>query len=77
MAIERVGHFIEFLGEDGVRNLVRINAVQWLCDTDETAEETFLTVANKTILVRAPLDELRDAILQEPERMRFMPGKAT
>jgi hypothetical protein len=76
MAIERVGHFIEFLGEDGIRNLVRINAVQWLCDTDETAEETFLTVANKTILIRAPLDEVRDAIVQEPERMRFTPAKA-
>jgi hypothetical protein len=76
MAIERVGHFIEFLGEDGIRNLVRINAVQWLCDTDETAEETFLTVANKTILVRAPLDEVRDAIEGEPERTKLRPPKA-
>jgi len=57
MPIERVGnHFIEVLDEDGLRNLVRINAIQQICDVDELREETYLTVASRTILVRTPLD---------------------
>ena len=35
MAIERVGAFIEVTDEDGMRNLVRIAAIQRVCDVDE------------------------------------------
>ncbi|WP_158811441.1 hypothetical protein [Beijerinckia sp. L45] len=75
MAIERVGQFIEFIGDDGIRNVVRVTAIQWLCDSDEIADETFMTVANKTILVRAPLTEVRDALLEDPRPIRMMPPK--
>lgn len=62
MSIEQHGGFLELVGDDGIRNLVRINAVQWLCDADETREETFLTVANRIILVREPLDRIKIAL---------------
>ena len=75
MGIERVGSFIEFLGDDGIRNIVRINAVQWACDTDETCEETFLTVANRTILVRAPLDELREVLADVSSGQKTRPSR--
>lgn len=65
MAIKRIGQFIEFLGDEGVRNIVRVNAIQWMCDTDETAEETYLTVASRALLGRALLDELREALMVE------------
>jgi hypothetical protein len=69
MGIKQHGGFLELGGEDGVRNLVRINAVQWLCDADETREETFLTVANRTILVREPLDQIKLALRSRPARI--------
>lgn len=65
MGAQRNGSFIGFIGEDGLRNLVRINAVQWLCDVDECQQETWLTVANRTILIREPLDTFLDALALE------------
>jgi hypothetical protein len=63
MAIKRVGRdFLEVVDEDGLRNLVRINAIQRISDVDEMAEETYLTVASKVLLVRSPLDEFRKLI---------------
>ena len=69
MSIERVGHFIEFVGDEGIRNIVRVTAIQWLCDADETAEETYMSVSNKAFLVRAPLDQVREVLLED-ERLR-------
>ena len=68
MSIEQHGRFLELVGEDGIRNLVRINAVQWLCDADESRQETFLTVANRTILVREPLDQIKLALSSKTTR---------
>ena len=65
MAIERHGQFIQFRGEDGIRYVARISAVALVADVDEMAAEAYVTVAGRTILVRAPLDELRDALLDE------------
>lgn len=65
MGIERYGHFIEFRGEDGIRYVARVSAVQLLSDVDELAAEAYVTVAGRTILVRSPLDEFRDALLDD------------
>ena len=63
MAIQRVGSgFIEVVDEDGLRNIVRIGSIQRLSDVDEMAEETYLTVAGKVLLVREPLEEFRDLL---------------
>jgi len=62
MPIERIGAFIEVIDEDGMRNLVRITAIQRVCDVDEFREESYLTVAGRAILVRASLDEVRDVL---------------
>jgi hypothetical protein len=70
MSIERLGQFIEVEGEDGVRNVVRVNAIQLLCDVDELREETFMMVANRTILVREPLDEIREVLAEVSPRSR-------
>lgn len=69
MGIERVGRgFIEVQDEDGNRNIVRINAIQQACDVDELREEAFLTVSGRTILIRAPLDELKEVLEDGPCR---------
>lgn len=65
MAIKRIGAFIEVIDEDGMRNLVRIAAIQRVCDVDEFQEESYLTVAGRAILIRASLDEVRAALLFE------------
>lgn len=62
MDIKQHVGFLELIGEDGIRNLIRINAVQLLCDVDEAREETFVTVGNRTILVREPLDQIKLAL---------------
>ena len=62
MAFQRVGQFIEFKGESGIRFLARISAIQLVSDVDEMAAETYVTVAGRTILVRQPFEELRDAL---------------
>ena len=60
MTIEKVGsNYIEVLDEDGLRNLVRITAIQRIANVDEMSEEAYLFVAGRTILVRASLDEFR------------------
>jgi hypothetical protein len=68
MAIERIGAFIEVIDEDGMRNLVRITAIQRVCDVDEFKEESYLTVAGRPILIRASLDEVRKVLSVEPNR---------
>ena len=65
MANGRGGQFLEFIGDDGVRNIVRVSAIQWLSDTDECRDETFITVANRTVTIRAPLDHVREALAFE------------
>lgn len=65
MPIERRGAFIEVTDGDGKRNIVRISAIQCVFDVDEFREEAYLTVAGRTILIRASLDEMRDALLME------------
>ena len=65
MSIERYGQYIEFRGEDGIRYVARITAVQFLSDVDEMAAEAYVTVAGRTILVLSPLDEFRNALLEE------------
>jgi hypothetical protein len=62
MAIQRNGGFIEVVDEDGLRNLVRISAIQRVCDVDELRQEAFLTVAGRPILIRASLDDVRDLL---------------
>ena len=56
--------FIEVVDEDGLRNIVRIGSIQRISDVDELAEETYLTVAGKVLLVRTPLDEFRELLDQ-------------
>jgi hypothetical protein len=63
MGIKRIGQFLELVSEDGLRNLVRVNAIQWICDVDAFQQETWLTVANRTILIRESLDDIRVALL--------------
>lgn len=65
MPIERIGAFIEVIDEDGMRNLVRVNAIQRVCDVDEMRQEAYLTVAGRVILIRASLDDIRDVLLTE------------
>ena len=65
MGIERYGHFLEFKGEDGIRYVARVSAVALVADVDEMAAEAYVTVAGRTILVQASLDELRDALLDD------------
>jgi hypothetical protein len=48
MAIERIGNFIESIADNGLRHVVRVTAIQCVSDSDEMANETHLTVANKT-----------------------------
>ena len=63
MAIKRVSRgFIEVVAEDGLRVLVRINAIQQASDVDEFREEAFLTVAGRTNLIRSSLDELKEVL---------------
>ena len=76
MAIERNGSFVEFVGDSGLRHMVRVTAIQCVSDSDEMANETHLTVANKTVLVPAPLDEVRDALMEDG-RPRPMSSKQT
>ena len=71
MTIEILGNgFIEVLDEDGMRNLVRLNSIQRICDVDEIRDESYLTVAGRTILVRAPLDELRQIVAEDQNGYR-------
>ncbi|MGD0634226.1 MAG: hypothetical protein ABSA13_08115 [Beijerinckiaceae bacterium] len=65
MAIERVGPFIEFVGDNGLRQIIRVTAIQCIGDSDEMANETSLTFANKTVLIPAPLDEVREALMED------------
>ena len=65
MGIERYGPFLEFKGEDGIRYVARVSAVALVADVDEMAAEAYVTVAGRTILVQASLDELRDALLDD------------
>lgn len=68
MAIERIGAFIEVIDEDGMRNIVRISAIQRACDVDEFREEAYLTVAGRIVLIRASLDEVRDVLVENRSR---------
>jgi len=64
MAIERIGAFIEVIDDDGMHNLVRITAIQRVCDVDEFQAESYLTVAGRMILVRVSLDEVRELLIE-------------
>lgn len=65
MSVTRLGrHFIKLLDEDGKRMIVRINAIQQASDYDECQREAYLTVAGRTIAIRASLDEVEE-ILEE------------
>jgi hypothetical protein len=55
--------FVELTDEDGNRNLVRVAAIQRVCDVDEMQTEAYLTVAGRTILVRASFDEIREILM--------------
>ena len=66
--VERIGHYIEFRGEGGIRYIARVSAVALVADVDEMADEAYVTVAGRTILVRAPLDELRAVLLDDSLR---------
>ena len=63
MSVERYGPYIEFRGEDGIRYVARVTAVALVADVDEMAAESYVTVAGKCILVRTPLEEVREALL--------------
>ena len=65
MGIERYGHFLEFQDQDGIRYIARLSAVALVADVDEMAAEAYVTVAGRTILVRAPLDEVRAVLLDD------------
>lgn len=56
--------FIEVVDEEGLRNLIRVSAIQRVCDVDELREEAFILVAGRTIVIRASLDEVREVIEQ-------------
>ena len=53
--------------------LARVSAIQLAVDVDEMAAETYVTVANRTILLRAPLDDLRDALTDNFSAFRGTP----
>lgn len=64
MPIERIGRtFIAFEDQTGLRNIVRISAIQIATDADDLRDEMLLTVAGRTFVVRATLDELHDLLL--------------
>lgn len=72
MPIRRIGQaFIEVQDENGLRNIVRISAIQVAVDLDELREEILVTVGGRTIPVRASLDELR--LILEEQAARKMP----
>jgi hypothetical protein len=62
MPTARTPLFIELVDDDGNRNLVRVAAIQSVCDVDQMQTEAYLTVAGRTILVRAPFDRIRDIL---------------
>lgn len=69
MALSRVGrNFMKFLDEDGNRVIVRINAIQQASDYDECQREAYLTVAGRTIAIRASLDELEEMLDEDSFR---------
>ena len=63
MSIERYGPYIEFRGDDGIRYVARVTSVALVADVDEMAAETYVSVAGKCILVRTPLEQIREALL--------------
>lgn len=63
MPIRRVGRaFIEVQDSSGMRNIVRLSAIQVAVDLDELQEEMLVTVGGRTIPVCASLDELRQVL---------------
>jgi hypothetical protein len=64
------------VGDGGLRHVVLVSTIQCVSDSDEMANETHLTLANKTVLVPAPLDDVRDALMDDDRPLRMMPPKA-
>lgn len=74
MPIRRIGHaFIEVQDESGLRNIVRISAIQVAVDLDELREDILVTVGGRTIPVRASLDELRLILEEQTVRKIALP----
>lgn len=74
MPIRRIGQaFIEVQDENGLRNIVRISAIQVAVDLDELREEILVTVGGRTIPVRASLDELRLILEEQTVRKIALP----
>ena len=56
---ERVGAFVVFIDEDGLRHAVRCQAVLAPSDADALAGDTMLQLSgNRTVTVRCPLGEV-------------------
>lgn len=62
MTIRGSGRWIEFEGENGIRHLCRITAIQMISDSDELQEESYVVIAGRMLLVREPLDDLRNEL---------------
>ena len=62
MTLSSTGRWLMVEGENGIRHLCRVSAIQMISDIDELHEESYLVIAGRTVLVREPLDELRDEL---------------
>lgn len=55
---ERIGGFVVFTDEDGLRHAVRLTAVLALSDGDQAQDSTVMQLTgNRTVVVQMPLDE--------------------
>ena len=56
---QRVGSFVVFKDEDGLRHAVKCGAVLALSDSDDVGAMTVMQMAgNKAVLIRSPIDEV-------------------
>ena len=62
--VEKVGPFVQFIGEDGLQTIVKISAIQVAAESDATGTEVMLTAANRTFRMAGSLSDLK-AVLQD------------
>lgn len=60
--------FLEILGEDGCRHVVRVGSIQLLSDVDIMRDTTALVVAGRQIVVPTSLDEILDRVFNVSRR---------
>lgn len=72
-AVRRIGGFLQVQDGDGCRHLLRVTSVQALSDTDLMRNETFITVAGRTIRVPQALDDIVE-LIAPGERAEFEDG---